>query len=393
MSRAEGGARSRLPAWARLSRVTSGGSFIPEIDGLRFVAIALVILHHNQFVLRDARPQPEAQGTLWQAYDALGAAGGLGVPLFFVISGLILGLPFAKARLAGGRPVRLGAYFKRRLWRLEPPYIICLGLLFAMMVASGGADAFAERLPHFLASITYLHNAIYNAWSEINFVAWSLEVEAQFYILAPVFALVFGLGRVFGRYAAILGLIILGSLLGLFLQEAAFRLSHSLLAYGQYFFAGLLLADLMVEKRLYPAKPSLFFDVLAVGFFTLAVLSDLGWPHPSVQAFGAWPLLAFFLCVFRGRVWLLVFRHPVIYTIGGMCYTIYLYHFWIIRAVVDALGLDQIAYQPWSALVFDLVMMGVVFAVSAVLFALFERPFMFRGRPSGDTGNTSFSSQ
>lgn len=371
---------ARPAPWRLLSRVTSGGAFIPEIDGLRFVAITLVVLHHNQFILRDVRPMAEDGGWLWQGYDALGAAGGLGVPLFFVISGLILGLPFAKARLAGGRPVRLGAYFKRRLWRLEPPYIINLGLLFALMVASGGAEALADRLPHFLASITYLHNTIYNAWSEINFVAWSLEVEAQFYILAPAFALVFGLAHAFGRRVAILGFLALGSALGLVLQDADFRLSHSLLAYGQYFFAGLFLADLMVENRLYPAEPSRYFDALAVAFFAAAVLSDLGWPAPWAQALGAWPLLGFFLCVFRGRALLAVFRNPVIFTIGGMCYTIYLYHFWIIRAVVDAFGLDRISYGIPGALAFDLAMLGVVFAVSSVLFALFERPFMFRGR-------------
>lgn len=369
--------------FGRLSRVTSAGGFIPEIDGLRFVAITLVVLHHNQFVLADAWPAYDTLGLLGRAYHALGAAGGLGVPLFFVISGMILGLPFARARLAGGKPVHLGRYFKRRLWRLEPPYIINLLVLFALMVASGGMAAFWDRLPHLAASVFYLHNTIYNAWSEINFVAWSLEVEAQFYILAPVFAGIFAIGAILGRRAALIGVLVLGSLASLALEGGAFRLSNSLLAYAQYFFAGLLLADLMVSNQLYrdeKSLPPLIFDALALVALAAAVASDLGQPLAAAKAFGVFPVLAFFLCVFRGRLWLLVFRHPVIFTIGGMCYTIYLYHFWIIQAGVRALDLDQMSYSLAGAMLFDLVMLAAVFAVSAVLFALFERPFMFRGR-------------
>ena len=60
-----------------LRRITSKGTFIPEIDGLRFVAIASVVMYHLRGFL-----SPESR---------LAAHGYRGVNLFYVISGFVLG--------------------------------------------------------------------------------------------------------------------------------------------------------------------------------------------------------------------------------------------------------------------------------------------------------------
>jgi peptidoglycan/LPS O-acetylase OafA/YrhL len=76
----------------RLSRRTTSGRYIAEIDGLRFVAIAMVVLFHAQLRLNEAfgaqvgpPPAPHNLG------DVAIAQGRFGVHLFFVISGFILG--------------------------------------------------------------------------------------------------------------------------------------------------------------------------------------------------------------------------------------------------------------------------------------------------------------
>ena len=48
-------------------------------------------------------------------------------------------------------------------------------------------------LPHFFASLFYAHGLVYGSWSEINAVTWSLEIEVQFYILAPLLCRVFSI--------------------------------------------------------------------------------------------------------------------------------------------------------------------------------------------------------
>ena len=111
---------------AHLSRVTTRGTFIPEVDGLRFVAIAAVFLFHLALNLASRNPVDFAYPRPGSALQATLRTGELGVQLFFILSGLVLALPFARHHLRGGPAVALKAYFLRRLTRLEPPYFVVM---------------------------------------------------------------------------------------------------------------------------------------------------------------------------------------------------------------------------------------------------------------------------
>src|SRR2546421_3270894 len=63
-------------------------------------------------------------------------------------------------------------------------------LCFLTLVFYWGHSAHALA-PHLRASAFYVHNIVYHEFSSINPVAWSLEIEVQFYILAPLLACVF----------------------------------------------------------------------------------------------------------------------------------------------------------------------------------------------------------
>ena len=94
-----------------ISRPSTSGGFVPEMDGLRFVAIAWVVLYHVA-----ALRSPDVPAALRAGCDS----GHYGVELFFIISGFVLALPFATWRLKEGGPVVLKRYYLRRLTRLEP---------------------------------------------------------------------------------------------------------------------------------------------------------------------------------------------------------------------------------------------------------------------------------
>jgi peptidoglycan/LPS O-acetylase OafA/YrhL len=169
----------------RLRRVTSSGSYVPQIDGLRFVAIFLVIIYHS--AARGLKYyEPQGAGELAVVkYLPMGQAG---VELFFFISGLIIAYPFLS-----GKPPSLGNFYKRRLLRLEPPYMITLLLCFLALGVLGlkpeAAPQFAQQQEplwqSFLTSIFYLNGTLYGTAPRLNPPLWSLEIEIFFYLLAP----------------------------------------------------------------------------------------------------------------------------------------------------------------------------------------------------------------
>src|SRR5262245_29128610 len=176
-----GRSRGVIRSWlAGFRRITTSRHSIPEIDGLRFIAIAVVVIYHCGIWVQLTNYRPAG----------LFEIGARGVELFFAISGFVLAAPFASQYLRGGPRVRLGAYFLRRVTRLEPPYLLALLLTFVMWLFISNQKP-ADLLPHLTASAFYAHTVICGTTSSIMVVAWSLEIEVQFYLLMPLLARVF----------------------------------------------------------------------------------------------------------------------------------------------------------------------------------------------------------
>ena len=157
-------------------------SFRPDIEGLRAIAVLLVVAYHA---------------------GVPGVGGGyVGVDVFFVLSGyLITGLLVREAEATG--TVALGAFYARRARRLLPAVLVVL-----VAVVAVGAAVFApfeqiELARSAWATAAYVSNVHFargqtdylGAASETNpfLHTWSLAVEEQFYLAWPLVVMV-GLG-------------------------------------------------------------------------------------------------------------------------------------------------------------------------------------------------------
>ncbi len=113
-------------------------------------------------------------------------AGAMGVTLFFVLSGFLLFMPYAKVLLseqANWPPARL--FYLRRALRIIPAYYVCLFLLvFFFHPEYLQSDHWAD-LGLFL---TFFMESGPSTYQKINGPFWTLGVEWQFYMLLPLLA-------------------------------------------------------------------------------------------------------------------------------------------------------------------------------------------------------------
>src|SRR5207248_5085481 len=165
-------------------------------------------------------------------------------------------------------------YFWRRVTRLEPPYFLSLILLFIVKVIAGRGTA-AGLFPSLMASIFYVHNAAFGAPSDINYVAWSLEIEIQFYLLAPVLALIFVVKSASVRRSVLIAAILLGTWIGR-LASSHPHLQLSLIGYAQYFFAGFLMTEFYLDRGSRRKSPLWDFAAIGSGSLLLFLLVRAG---------------------------------------------------------------------------------------------------------------------
>jgi peptidoglycan/LPS O-acetylase OafA/YrhL len=366
----------------RLTRVTSGGKLIREIDGLRFVAIIPVLVQHINERFERNTPLTFLTSPDTTFANFLAYRGFLGVYIFFVISGFVLALPFASYHLNNTKKVSLKSYFWRRLTRLEPPYIIWMTVFFIVFIFQKH-QLFSEYLPHYLANITYTHALIYNEWSPFNPPTWTLEIEVQFYIIAPILAYLFFRikNKIFRRVVNVLLII------SLILVQQYFKFylnpySFTILGHLHYFLVGFILADVYLcdwQK----INKSIAYDIIAF-LALIGLIYSWSWGYELISRFAiVISLFIFFVAVFRGNYVNKFITNKWIMAIGGMCYTIYLIHLpfseLFIRFTKDITFTNDYTLN----LILQLVMfIPVVLVLSGIFFLAFEKPFMNKNWPS-----------
>jgi peptidoglycan/LPS O-acetylase OafA/YrhL len=166
---------------------------MPELDGIRGVAIGMVVFYH--YIALNVIPRRGS--SLW--YMLLPAhLGWAGVDLFFVLSGFLIGGILLEAR---GSPNYFQVFYTRRFFRIVPIYsvfLLCFFLL-AHVSASSGAKLHSMTAGAFpWYSYAFFLQNFWMAFGNVGGpfatnITWSLAVEEQFYLTLP--CLVRFLGR------------------------------------------------------------------------------------------------------------------------------------------------------------------------------------------------------
>jgi peptidoglycan/LPS O-acetylase OafA/YrhL len=167
----------RVPAaHAHAVAGTHAPMYFPNINFLRAVAALLVLVYH----VVELAPWPSfpTEGVL-----LLFRVGWVGVDLFFVISGFVIGLSAIRLHREHAPDYRW-TFMRRRLARIVPLYVVT-GAAFLLFVQPSPLLVSWKALAVGIAShLAFLHNLHPGLHGSINGPNWSVAAEMQFYVLA-----------------------------------------------------------------------------------------------------------------------------------------------------------------------------------------------------------------
>lgn len=351
----------------------AGQKVLPEIDGLRFLAILLVVFSHILMSIVKTIPRFDYSAMRKEnILFYLMSKGPLGVLIFFCLSGFIIALPFAKQTYES---LPLKDFYLRRLKRISPPYWIALSVAF---VLNAWFHVFEfQGLDHFFASLFYCHNLVFGNWSNVLPVAWSLEIEIQFYLLAPFILWVYFKSAIQYRRCVFFAMMIIAPFLQNSADLNAFHLHQSFINFFQYFFAGILCADL------YQHPPQLNQLTILLIFLMGIVLIFVCIKGGFYQKLGMpFALLMLVFGVLKNEAIRKLFSVNWMSKIGVFSYSIYLIHYPLIYLFSLQLAfLFSTTGFETTFLILALISLPFVCLFGVLFFICIERPFMAKSGP------------
>ena len=373
-----------------LKRKPLSNNFIPEIDGLRFFAIITVAIYHFKTAyFRELGIEQNELIKIFGDAESLFSFSwflirlDLGVKVFFSISGFVLSLPFLRVLLNPNitDKIDLKKYYIRRIKRLEPPFIISMVLFYGVHIFVLNAPPL-DLLKNFFAGVFYLHTLIFGYVNPINPVTWSLETEAQFYLIFPfIVYIIFKSKNICNKIFIFISLFFI-SILFKHLYYYNPHIGSTVISYLSNFMIGILSAYLFLKYQSFLKIRTFFFDLL--GTFSVFTLFLFYKPQTDImnQIIFNISILFFVLSVFKGKFLNFLFTRKFVYLIGGMCYSIYLIHYALFHLIIKftkKLLIYKTMHFDYVNFTIQLIMnLFITIIISTLFYLFFEKPFMNR---------------
>ena len=364
---------------------------IPELDGLRGIAIGLVWFGHY-FLLHGGTPPGTPVAYVLAAFRLHWT----GVDLFFVLSGFLIGGILLDAR---NSPHYFRAFYMRRVFRILPIYylwtfLFAVTIMVAILSFPGRLGVTSGDLLRVPVQLLFLQNVFIGmphfTWTWFV-VTWSLAIEEQFYLLAPPLIRFFSLRRfVIALTAAIVLAPVLRFLLFRYWAPGTYLCAYLMPCRADSLSCGMLLAVAWREpwfREFIRNRAELLQRLLLVLFLGLGGL--LWWlVHPinwiTVTIGYTWLALFYsallLTVVSQSSGWLTaVTRWRFLGWLGGISYCVYLIHdaFNFFAHMIFFHSEPQL--YTLSHLAVSVLALLATFGVASLSWRFFEKPLIRRG--------------
>lgn len=379
-----------------LSRLLSDpgehGRHVAVLTGIRGWAALWVLLYHA-WGQAGMSPVGLVVGEFWIELTPFLRMGMAGVTVFFVLSGFLLSIPFARWQAGLGNKPATGRYLLRRVARVFPAYYAQLAVLLAIGYFNHGPAALPDGVD-FIRHLLMLFMPPPLGVEPRNLVWWTLPIEFSFYLALPLLALLLRSDRWIGlilvacaamvtwRYCAVTWLADSPIQARVY---AAYQLPGSMDSFG----FGMLAAVVYVnrERMLARLNRPVDLDRITVLALTL-VVAAIYWLHYGSDAywrnnpiFYLWtPALSLGIAaivlagVSGGRIAGFLFANRFMVFAGLISYSVYLWHFPIL-VWLKSLPFFQ-AIADHRIVIMLAIGLPITLAVAAASYFLVERPFL-----------------
>lgn len=162
-------------------------SHIEVLDGLRGIAITMVLLFHVWQISWLDHSIKLGQTKI--DLNFIPVTGFLGVELFFFLSAFCLFYPYARYLFEGTKMQTIRRFAYRRAIKILPSYYLSIFLIVIFLKPDLGSSK--QALWQIVSHMLFIHNLSAGTHGTINGVFWSLAVEVQFYLLFPLICFLF----------------------------------------------------------------------------------------------------------------------------------------------------------------------------------------------------------
>jgi len=360
-------------------RALSSSRHLPTLDGLRGVAIALVLMH-SLSLLSSVDSMP---GRIIHSFFA---SGWVGVQLFFVLSGFLITGILLDARSS---PHFFRNFYVRRALRIFPLYYATLIIAFIALPAIGHMpEVYRGDVAHQARFWLYLTNWFTDTGLGFSHY-WSLALEEQFYILWPLIVFYCETKKIL---KICLSVSIAGLVIRFWMRTHGFAEESVYIATPCRMDAlttGSAVAILMripqVLDWLRPRIPMITLTTFTTGFLFFALTGGYG-SSLRAQVFGFGALTVFFaqLVMLAALLdheqltprWSMVLRSKPLLTLGKYSYGMYVFqrqiHIFIGMPFIKAYASNSIAINILYVMFASL----LTLAIAIISYQYFELPFL-----------------
>jgi peptidoglycan/LPS O-acetylase OafA/YrhL len=367
----------------------SQAGVIPALDGLRGIAILLVMLHHFTYLRPTAGFDAHIGSVLFFFWT--------GVDLFFVLSGFLITGILLDSR---GSERYFSTFYARRTLRIFPLYYLVLFVAFvvlpqfpavhAVLVGQESPVTLPRQWPYwfYLTNFSIAEGGWVHGWVD---VAWSLAIEEQFYLLWPLLVWLCP-PRMFAPLCALI--LVSQPLARIYARETDVA-ALSIFVLPWFRLDGFAIGALLALAQRRGLMPSL--DRWAPVVAMLAVAGIIGctimgghtwWWNRWIQQYGysliaitGGAMLVSAVARPADSLWPRMLSARWLRAFGKYSYALYLIHAPVMRAVktyvVDPLQLESFGLGPWTV---QVLYYGVAtapsFALAWLSWRLYEGPIL-----------------